>query len=148
MRFIRAVHSKLSRKSSSVIYIGYFFLRFFLMWPFLKFLLNLLQYWFWSILDFWPWSMWDLSSLTRDWTYIYCIGKPSLDHWASISFQVKELVPCFPPTWLIIFSTDLLYDYKHLVLNIIWWASISCISSYYWCSVERTYHVPEDINLE
>ena len=45
-------------------------------------LLNLLQYcfcfMFWS---FWPWGMWDLSSLTGDWTHTSCIGRWSLNHW-------------------------------------------------------------------
>ena len=45
-------------------------------------LLNLLQYcfcfMFWS---FWPWGMWDLSSLTGDWTHTSCIGRWSLNQW-------------------------------------------------------------------
>ena len=50
----------------------------------LKFLLNLLQYCFWSyVLGFWPWGMWDLSSPTRDQTGTLCIRRWSLNHWTA-----------------------------------------------------------------
>ena len=46
------------------------------------------------VLVFWPRGMWDLSSLTRDWTCTPCIGRRSLNHWTarevtrvSISFK-------------------------------------------------------------
>ena len=55
---------------------------FFLMWTFLKCLLNLLQQCFCSVLAFWQRVMWDLSSLTRDWARTPCIGRWSLKHWA------------------------------------------------------------------
>ena len=50
----------------------------------------------------------EIHGVAKSWTWLsdwielnYYIGRPSLDHWASISFQAKELVPCFPPKWLI-----------------------------------------------
>ena len=39
----------------------------------------LLFYVFWGI--FWPQGMWDLSSPTRDWIHITCIGRRSFNHW-------------------------------------------------------------------
>ena len=73
---------------------------FFFFWhgPFLKSLLNLLQYCFcfmcWQVF-FWPGSMWDLSSPTRDQTCTPCIERWSLNHWTtreipkSIVFYLK-----------------------------------------------------------
>ena len=56
----------------------------FLCWPFLNYLLNLLQYCFSFIyLFFCPWVMWDLSSQTRDWIFTLCIGRQSLNHWTT-----------------------------------------------------------------
>ena len=51
-------------------------------WPILKFLFNLLQYYF-CFFFFWPRGMCNLSSLTRDWPHSPCIGSWSLNHWAS-----------------------------------------------------------------
>ena len=57
-------------------------------------LLNLLQYCLFYVLVLWPQGMWDLSSLTRDWTHIPCIGRRSLNHWTARS------VPSFVnPVW-------------------------------------------------
>ena len=62
----------------------FFFLRFFWCGPFLKSLLNLLQYCFcFMFWFFWPQGMWDLSSLTGDQTRIPCIGRRSLNHWTT-----------------------------------------------------------------
>ena len=47
---------------------------------FLVLLLNLLQYWLFSVLVFWPTGMWDLSSQTRDGSHILCIGRWGLNH--------------------------------------------------------------------
>ena len=49
-----------------------------------KTLLNLLQYCLFYVLFFWPQGMWDLSSLTRDWICIPCIGRQSLNHWTAL----------------------------------------------------------------
>ena len=35
------------------------------------------------VLFFWPRGIWDLSSLIRDLTHIPCIGRQSLNHWAT-----------------------------------------------------------------
>ena len=35
------------------------------------------------VLVFWPRGMWDLSSLTRDWTRTPCIGRQILNHWTT-----------------------------------------------------------------
>ena len=32
---------------------------------------------------FWPKGMWDLRSLTRDWTHIPCIGRWNVNHWTT-----------------------------------------------------------------
>ena len=58
-----------------------FFLSFFF-WcgPFLKSLMNLLQY---LCLFFWPGGMWDLSCLTKDWTRTACIRRWSLNRWTA-----------------------------------------------------------------
>ena len=32
---------------------------------------------------FCPWNMWDLLSLTRNWTLISCIGRQNLNHWTA-----------------------------------------------------------------
>ena len=58
-------------------------LRFFWWGPFLKSLLNLLQYCLFYALVFWPRGMWDLNSLTRDWTQIPCVGRWSVNHWTT-----------------------------------------------------------------
>ena len=55
----------------------------------LKSLSNVLQYCFcFYVLLFWPRGMWDLSSLTRDQTSNPCIGRQSLNHWATWEVQI------------------------------------------------------------
>ena len=52
--------------------------------PFLKSLLNLLQYCFCLLfLVFWLWVMWDLGSLIRDQTRIPYIGRWNLNYWTA-----------------------------------------------------------------
>ena len=59
-----------------------FFFFFFLMWTILKvfieFVTILLLFY---VLVFWPHGMGDLTSPTRDWSHIHCIGWWSLNHW-------------------------------------------------------------------
>ena len=62
-------------------------------------LLNLLliccsyfMFWF-----FWPWGMWDLSSLTRNWTSTPCIGRWSPNHWIAREVPIFTFSPP-PPT--------------------------------------------------
>ena len=63
---------------------NFYFLRFFWCGPFLKSLLNLLQYCFWFMFwFFWPQGMWCLSSLTWDQTCTPCIGRWNLNHWTT-----------------------------------------------------------------
>ena len=38
------------------------------------------------------WGMWDLSSLTRDWTYVPCISKWILNHWITREVWVSGLM--------------------------------------------------------
>ena len=33
------------------------------------------------VLVFWLWGTWDLSFLTRNWTFTLCVGRQSLNHW-------------------------------------------------------------------
>ena len=47
---------------------------------FIEFITTLLLFY---VLVFWPQGMWDLSSLTRDGTCIPCIGRQSLNDWAT-----------------------------------------------------------------
>ena len=61
----------------------FFFWRFFWQGPFIKSLVNLLQYCLFYVFVFWPWAMWDLSSLSRDQTHTPCIGRWSLHHWTA-----------------------------------------------------------------
>ena len=79
------------------------FLKTFFFWcgPFLKSLLNLLQYCFCFMFCgfFWPRGMWDLSSPTRDRTLTYCIGRRSPNHWttrevpnASYSSEISNFI--------------------------------------------------------
>ena len=42
---------------------------------------------------FWLWGVWDLSSLTRDWTYTLCIGRRSLNDWAVRKSQDAGFFP-------------------------------------------------------
>ena len=44
---------------------------------------------------FWPRGMWDLSSLTRDWTFTFCIGRWSLKHWIA-----REVPRFFTVGWI------------------------------------------------
>ena len=61
-----------------------FFKKIFLMWTILKvfieFVTILLLFY---VLVVWLCSMWDLSSLTRDWTCTPCIGMQSPNHWTT-----------------------------------------------------------------
>ena len=66
---------------SFFIFICVFFLRFFgalfsLHWIFCN-ITSVLCF------GFWPQGMWDIRSLTRDWTCTPCIGRQSLNHWTS-----------------------------------------------------------------
>ena len=64
--------------------LGIYLKIFFWCGPFLKSLLNLLQYCFCFMLWFFGhWGMWDLSSPTRDWTHTPCIGRQTLNHWTA-----------------------------------------------------------------
>ena len=65
-------------------FLGFFFEDFFLCVPFLKSLLNLLQYCFcFKFQLLWPQDMWELSFPTRDWTHTLYIGRQSLNHWTT-----------------------------------------------------------------
>ena len=69
---------------------------FFWMWMiFFKSLLNLFKYCFcFMFWFFWPRGMWDLSSLTRDWTCTSCIGRWSLSHWTTREVPVNHSLLC------------------------------------------------------
>jgi len=63
---------------------GFWFFFFFWCGPFLKSLLNLLQYCFCIMFSFfWPQGMWNLSCPIKDQTYTPCIGRRSLYHWTA-----------------------------------------------------------------
>ena len=62
--------------------------------PFLKSLLNLLQYCYCSMfLVFWPQGVWDLSSQTRDWTCAVCLGRRNRNHWTTREVPLFSLYP-------------------------------------------------------
>ena len=65
-----------------VLFVLPFILRFFF-WcgPFLKSLLNLLQYCLCLIFWFWPQGMWDPSSPIKDWTCTSCVERWSPNCW-------------------------------------------------------------------
>ena len=48
------------------------------------------------VLVFWPRGMWDLSSLTRDWTCPPCIGRRSLNCWTPKEVPLVSLFYLFP----------------------------------------------------
>ena len=79
-----------------------FFVSFFIFWcrPFLKSLLNLLQYCFCFMFWFFGLQgMWNLRSLIRDWTWTPCIGRWTPNHWTSREIPgLGILVHCFPQT--------------------------------------------------
>ena len=65
--------------SSSLLWLWHWLFFFFKRGPFLKSLLNWLQHCSWFMLWFFrPGGVWDLSSLTRNWTRTPCIGRQSL----------------------------------------------------------------------
>ena len=70
----------LVRKEMGSWLLVFLFLRFFIFFfgcrPFLKFLLNLLLFWF-----FWPQGMWNLSFLARHGSHTSCIERWSHNHW-------------------------------------------------------------------
>ena len=58
------------------------FLRFFLRWTILKIIIEFVTILFlFYVLVCWPQVMWELSTLTRDWTCTPCIGKWCCNHW-------------------------------------------------------------------
>ena len=61
--------------------------------------LNLLQYCLFQVLVFWPWCMWDLSSLTTDWTGTPCIGWQSLNHWTAREVLALRILKWFYLVW-------------------------------------------------
>ena len=79
---------------------------FFLMWTiFLKSLLNLLQYCFWLLCFFQPQGMWPHSSPTRSQTHTPCIGRRSLNHWATREVLRLIVSPCLK-AWRTFLSTQ------------------------------------------
>ena len=77
---LKLFHSWLLGAPSGWLVILVFFFKIFWCGPFLKSLLNLLQYCFcFMFWCFWPWGMWDLSSPTRDRTRAPCIGRRSFN---------------------------------------------------------------------
>ena len=81
--FISLLSKGLSRDHLIFHSFFFFFWRFFWQGPFIKSLVNLLQYCLFYVFVFWPWAMWDLSSLSRDQTHTPCIGRWSLHHWTA-----------------------------------------------------------------
>ena len=68
--------------------------------PFVKSLLNLLQYCFlfFMVLVFWLWGMQELGSPTRNATFTPCVGRRTLNHWTTRevptgTFFRKWLIP-------------------------------------------------------
>ena len=76
-------HSKSGKQGRRGHCCVYFLKRFSSRGPFLKSLLNLLQY-FCAFFVFWPRGKWDLSSLTWDWIRTLFIGRWSVNHWTTM----------------------------------------------------------------
>ena len=69
---------------------GFFFF-FFWCGPFLMVFVEFVTIRFlFYVLVFWPQGMWDLSSPTRDWTHTSCIGRQTLNHWATREVHKRE----------------------------------------------------------
>ena len=73
--------------------------QYFVLWVLLKFLMwtttvcieFVTTLFLFYVLVLWPWGMWDLSSLTRDWSHTSCIRRQSLNHWTT-----REVMPFSP----------------------------------------------------
>ena len=63
-----------------LIFLFYYFFMWTIFKVFIEFVTILLLLY---VLVFWPRGMWDLSSLTRNWTRIPYIGRQSLNHWTT-----------------------------------------------------------------
>ena len=83
MSGMKVVMTKCHRPLYSHYRIVYLLCIYFWCGPFLKPLLNLVQYCFCLTLWFFGHEALELSSLTRDWTYSPCLGKWSLNHWTA-----------------------------------------------------------------
>ena len=72
-----------------------FFFLFNIFWcgPFLKALLNLLQYC--SVLFFWWWGMWNLNSLARGQTYTPWTGRQQFSHWITSKLPLLLISEAF-----------------------------------------------------
>ena len=84
---------------------------FFLCGPFLQSLLNLLQYCLFYVLAFWPQGIWDLSSLTRDWTCTPCTGRRRFNHWTTreVPSFIDFSLTCFLCSSLILVCIFIIY---------------------------------------
>ena len=80
---------------------SFFLFFFFLMWTIFKDFIEFVAI-FMSF--FWPQAMWDLSSLTKDWTCTPCIGRWSLNRWTARevpgSLILKQQFGSFPSKML------------------------------------------------
>ena len=75
---------------------SFYFLRSFYVNHFLKSWLNFLQYcFFFYVLVFWPSSMWDLRSLTKDWTCTPFIIRWYINHWTTREVPEVSLLKPF-----------------------------------------------------
>ena len=69
--------------------------------PFLKSLLNLLQYASaLCFVFFWPRCMWDFNSLTRGQTHTPCIGRQSLNHWTTREVPLRLVLKRLFSPWI------------------------------------------------
>ena len=86
---------------------------------------------------FWLGGMWDLNSLTRDWTHTPCIGRWSLNHWRKLdgdvscvtwlgyntSYSIKHWFRCYcEGIWMWLISTMSWFSKQETVL--ITWVSL------------------------
>ena len=89
----------------------YWLKKIFFLWcgPFLKSLLNLLQYCFCCLCSVcWPWGMWDLSSPIRDWICNPCIERWILNHWTtrgvskywSVHLELSQILCKYEKVWM------------------------------------------------
>ena len=75
---------------------------------------------------FWPWDMWDVSSLTRNWTHTACIGRWSLNHWTAREVLIHTFKR-FSSNW-----SKLIFVFNGIsshFLQLKCWASIQMVMS-------------------
>ena len=62
------------------------------------------------VLVFWPWGMWDLSFLTRNWTWTCCIRRQNPNHWTT-----RVVLTCFKSKILALLTFKIMVELLNAV---------------------------------